>query len=139
MDFELSEEHRMLKDLVANFVRDQLLPREGLVLARDAEGLGAGLPKDEQDKVDAVARELGLWGLDAPEEYGGADLPAVAMVGVNEEVGRTCVAYTIPPDSPNLHMLIAVESITLRFSRSTSMNVMRSYFFAVLSFIGSAE
>ena len=107
MDFELSEDHRMIKDLVANFVRDQLLPREGMVLARDAEGLGAGLPEDERLKVDAVARDLGLWGLDAPEEYGGADLPTVAMVGVNEEVGRTCIAYTIPPDSPNLRMLMA--------------------------------
>ena len=106
MDFELSEEHRMLKDLVAKFMRDQIIPLEPAVLARDAVGGGAGLTEAEKAKVDGVARELGLWGLDAPEEYDGADLPAVAMVGVNEEVGRTCVAYTIPPDSPNLRMLM---------------------------------
>jgi hypothetical protein len=28
MDFALSEEHQMLKDLVARFVREQLLPLE---------------------------------------------------------------------------------------------------------------
>ncbi|HEV7385483.1 MAG TPA: acyl-CoA dehydrogenase family protein, partial [Phenylobacterium sp.] len=38
---------------------------------------------------------------------GGADLPAVAMVGVNEELGRTVTPYTLPPDSPNLRMLMA--------------------------------
>ncbi len=32
-------------------------------------------------------------------------MPAVAMVGVNEEMGKTCVEYRFPPDSPNLRML----------------------------------
>jgi acyl-CoA dehydrogenase len=31
----------------------------------------------------------------------------VAMVGVNEELGRTVTPYTLPPDSPNLRMLMA--------------------------------
>src|ERR1700757_3437106 len=35
MDFELSEEHRMMKDLVARFVRDELMPLEARVLARE--------------------------------------------------------------------------------------------------------
>jgi len=50
---------------------------------------------------------MGLWGLDAPVEIGGSDLPAVAMVGVNEELGRTVTPYTLRPDSPNLRMLMA--------------------------------
>ncbi|MBV9331187.1 MAG: acyl-CoA dehydrogenase family protein, partial [Alphaproteobacteria bacterium] len=50
---------------------------------------------------------LGLWGLDAPEDIGGADLPNVALVGVNEEMARTVTPYTLPPDSPNLRMLKA--------------------------------
>ena len=29
------------------------------------------------------------------------------MVGVNEELGRTVTPYTLPPDSPNLRMLMA--------------------------------
>jgi acyl-CoA dehydrogenase len=45
-----------------------------------------------------------------PEEYGGANLPYSALAGVYEEQGRTCVPFTFPPDSPNLHMLIAVAS-----------------------------
>ena len=107
MDFELSEEHRMLKDLVRRFVSDQLIPLEADVLAREAAGHGLGLAKADNERIDAVSKELGLWGLDAPEDIGGADLPAVAMVGVNEELGRTITPYTLPPDSPNLRMLMA--------------------------------
>jgi acyl-CoA dehydrogenase len=34
----------------------------------------------------------------------------VAMIGVNEEMGRTVTPYTLPPDSPNLRMLIATAN-----------------------------
>ncbi|HEY2178498.1 MAG TPA: acyl-CoA dehydrogenase [Caulobacteraceae bacterium] len=107
MNFELAEDHRMLKDLVARFVRDELTPLEPAVLAREAEGKGLGLGKDEHARLDEVSRSLGLWGLDAPEDVGGVDLPNVAMIGVNEELGRTVTPYTLPPDSPNLRMLQA--------------------------------
>jgi acyl-CoA dehydrogenase len=107
MDFELSEEHRMLKDLVARFVRDELTPLEPKVLEREASGGGLGLGEAERKRLDEVSRELGLWGLDAPADIGGSDLPAVAMVGVNEELGRSVTPYTLPPDSPNLRMMMA--------------------------------
>ena len=107
MHFELAEEHRMLKDLATRFVRDQLMPLEGKVLAREAEGKGVGLTAEERAPIDEVSKSLGLWGLDAPEDVGGSDLPQVAMIGVNEAIGSTVVAYTLPPDSPNLRMMMA--------------------------------
>ncbi len=107
MDFELAEEHRMLKDLVARFVTDELMPLEAGVLAREAAGEGLGVGKAEHERLDQVSRQLGLWGLDAPEDVGGVDLPNLALIGVNEEMGRTVTPYTLPPDSPNLRMLMA--------------------------------
>lgn len=107
MDFALSDEHRMLKELVARFVRDELMPLEAGVLAREADGKGLGIGAAENARLDEVSKSLGLWGLDAPEDVGGVDLPAVAMVGVNEELGKTITPYTLPPDSPNLRMLAA--------------------------------
>src|SRR5215470_1562543 len=102
MEFGLSEEHQMLKDLVARFVRDDLLPLEPAVLAREASGQGATLSSEEREPLDAKSRELGLWGLDAPADVGGSDLPSTAMIGVEEEIGRTVTPYVLPPDSPNL-------------------------------------
>jgi acyl-CoA dehydrogenase len=107
MDFELAEDHRMLKDLVARFVKDELMPLEAGVLARESDGGGLGVGPDEHKRLDEVSRTLGLWGLDAPEDVGGLDLPNVALIGVNEEMGRTVTPYTLPPDSPNLRMLMA--------------------------------
>ena len=107
MDFELSEEHRMLKDLVHRFVEDELMPLEAGVLDREAKGQGLSIGPKETARIDKVSKELGLWGLDAPTDIGGADLPAVALIGVNEELGRTVTPYTLPPDSPNLRMLMA--------------------------------
>ena len=106
MDFELSEEHRMIQDLMARFVRDELLPLEKAVLAREASGGGYTLTAEERAPIDARSKELGLWGLDAPAEFGGSDLPVLAMVGVEEEKGKTITPYTLPPDSPNLRMLM---------------------------------
>jgi acyl-CoA dehydrogenase len=107
MEFELSEEDRMLKDLVHKFVRDELMPLEAGVLAREAEGKGLGIGEAEHRRIDKVSRELGLWGLDAPKDVGGTDLPNVALVGVNEEIAYSVTPYTLPPDSPNLRMLMA--------------------------------
>jgi alkylation response protein AidB-like acyl-CoA dehydrogenase len=107
MKFELDEDHRMLRDLVQRFVREELMPLEGAVLARDAAGEGAYLTPSERERLDRVSKDMGLWSLDAPEEAGGMGLPHVALVAVNEALGSTVATYTLPPDSPNLRMLMA--------------------------------
>src|SRR6516165_12490301 len=102
MEFELSDDHRMLKELVERFVIEELMPLEPLVMAREAAGEEAELPRDEVARLNIRAKELGLYGLDAPQDVGGADLPMVALVGVEEALGRTVARFTLPPDSPNL-------------------------------------
>ena len=106
MDFALSDEHRMLKDLVARFVCEELMPLEPAMLTREASGQPLSLTPEERTPIDRKSRELGLWGLDAPEDVGGSDLPEVALVGVSEELGKTVTPYVFPPDSPNLRMLM---------------------------------
>ena len=108
MPFDLIEEHVMLRDLVAKFVDNELMPLEKAVMAREAAGGEIRLTDEELSPLLDKCRELGLWALDAPEEVGGMNLPAVALVGVNEELGRTITPFVFPPDSPNLHMLLAV-------------------------------
>ena len=99
MNLELEDEHRMLKDLVGRFVRDELMPLEAAVLAREAEsGRWCCCPRSTRGWTALEgARPVG------PGRPGGRRRlrPAgVAMVGVNEELGRTITPYTLPPDSP---------------------------------------
>jgi acyl-CoA dehydrogenase len=108
--FEIPEEHRMLQDLVAKFVDNELMPLESAVLKRETQGQNVYLTETEEAPLLAKCKDLGLWGLDVPEEFGGANLPTVALIGVYEEQARTPVPFTFPPDSPNLHMLMAVAS-----------------------------
>ena len=110
MNFELDGDHKMIVDLVSRFVHDELMPLEGTVLARDAAGEEVHLDRSETDRLNQRARELGLWGFDAPEEYGGADLPHIVVAAANIEIGKTITPYTFPPDSPNLRMLMAAAS-----------------------------
>lgn len=107
MDLELPEEHRLLAELVEKFVQNELIPLESVVLEREASGEPPGLTREEQEPLLAKCRELGLWGLDVPEAFGGADIGAVAKTVVSEALAKTVVPFTFPPDSPNLHMLIA--------------------------------
>ena len=85
----LAEEHRMVRDLVVKFVERDLMPLEPAVLAREAQGQRYGLTEEEEAPLLAKCRELGLWGLDVPEEFGGADLPLPALMAIEEEMGRT--------------------------------------------------
>jgi acyl-CoA dehydrogenase len=114
MEFALSDEHRMLKDLVARFVREELLPLERAVLERESMGEGVLLTEEERAPLDAKSRKLGLWGLDAPEDVDGSNLPEVALIGVHEEFGKTVTPYVLPPDSPNLRMLMATVNAEQR-------------------------
>jgi len=106
MNFVLDEEHRMLRDLVARFVQEQLVPLESAALAREAATGQLTLLDEDRVRLDKLSRSLGLWGLDAPAELGGHDLPVIAMAGVNEELGKTIMPYELAPDSPNLIMLL---------------------------------
>ena len=104
------DEARMIIDLVAKFVDHELMPLEPAILAREAKGEALKLSTEEEAPLLEKCRALGLWALDAPEELGGANLNAETWMGINEELGRTVVPFVFPPDSPNMHMLLAVAT-----------------------------
>ncbi|PXA88125.1 acyl-CoA dehydrogenase [Nostoc sp. 3335mG] len=114
MNFELDDEHQQLVRMVERFVEEELIPLEPKLLEREAAGGEAIVEPDDLARIDAKAQELGLWGMDAPEELGGSDLPHVAVTAVNLVLGRTIVPYTFPPDSPNLRMLMTAANADQR-------------------------
>ena len=103
------DETAMIRETVAKFVDRELIPLEPHYLKSRLPGGGhPELTAEQKQRLRTVSKELGLWGLDAPEDLGGHDLPTRTMAAVHEELGRTCVPFVLPPDSPNLRMLQAV-------------------------------
>jgi (R)-benzylsuccinyl-CoA dehydrogenase len=108
MDFTLPEELRMLRETVARFVREELIPLEPIVIRREAErGLTDTplIPPEAEERLTRKAKEIGLYGIDVPEEYGGQNLGMLAKAVVIEELKYSIVPFILPPDSPNLWML----------------------------------
>jgi alkylation response protein AidB-like acyl-CoA dehydrogenase len=102
------EETAMIRETVAKFVDRELIPLEPHYLKSRLQGSDhARLTVEQKERLRTVSKDLGLWGLDAPEDLGGHDLPTRTMAAVHEELGRTCVPFILPPDSPNLRMLQA--------------------------------
>lgn len=86
MDFELSEEQRMLRDLARSFVDRELIPLENQLGPTHGP-----IPAEMMAGLQARTRALGLWMLDVPEEYGGAGLDLFSRCLIAEQVGRTTV------------------------------------------------
>ncbi len=80
MDFALSEEQRMWRDAVHEFVSREVKPK-----ARHVDETG-------EFNWDAVRKmgPLGLLGLNIPEEFGGAGVDAVSAAIAIEELGWGC-------------------------------------------------
>lgn len=103
------EQTAMIRETVARFVDRELIPLEPQYLKSKLPGSDhPELTSEQRKRLRDVSKELGLWGLDAPEDLGGHDLPTRTMAAVHEELGRSCVPFVLPPDSPNLRMLQAV-------------------------------
>jgi (R)-benzylsuccinyl-CoA dehydrogenase len=110
MEFALTWEQQALKNLVRDFVESELMPLERTVIAREASlGLGDAdlLTPEETARLNARARELGLWGINLPTEYGGQGLGMLALCLAEEELAKTITPYLFPPDAPNLDFLLA--------------------------------
>ncbi len=126
MDFSLPDEARMIQELAANFAAKELVPLERMVVEREANrGMGTDpiLPPEVEASLGRKSQELGLWGLDVPERFGGHGLGALVKCVVAEQLFYSITPFTLPPDSPNLSFLAEcckgeqIERYLLPYSR----------------------
>src|SRR5690625_130532 len=80
MNFELTEEQRMIRNMVREFATDVVQPK---AIEVDVE---ARFPKETFDQM----ADLGLLGIPFPEEYGGSDGDTISYALAVEEIGRVC-------------------------------------------------
>ncbi|WP_432354023.1 acyl-CoA dehydrogenase [Sporosarcina sp. A2] len=82
MNFELSEEHEMIRKMVRDFAEKEVAP--------------TAAERDEEERFDMglfkKMAELGLTGIPWPEEYGGIGSDYLAYVIAVEELSRVCAS-----------------------------------------------
>jgi isovaleryl-CoA dehydrogenase len=98
MDFRLTEEQKMLKDMVARFVDQEIKPRAA-----------------EWDEEEAFPSEiframgdLGLFGISVPEAYGGSGADFLSCVLAMEEIGKGDAGLAT---SWGAHTVLCTESV----------------------------
>lgn len=85
VDFNINDELRLMVESVRDFVDNEVDPISQLIDEEDR------IPEEVIEKV----KEMGLFGLSIPEEYGGVG--SIGMIGkclVFEQLGRTCNGFT---------------------------------------------
>jgi len=80
MNFELSQDHKVLQDAVRDFVEKEIKP---IAMQIDEEHM---IP----DSLVRKMAEMGFMGSYIPEKYGGAGLDILSYVIVMEEVSKAC-------------------------------------------------
>ncbi|HLS65546.1 MAG TPA: acyl-CoA dehydrogenase family protein [Pseudogracilibacillus sp.] len=80
MNFELTKEQQMIREMVRDFAKNVIEPR---AIDIDRE---ASFPKDIFDQMG----ELGIMGIPISEEWGGAGGDTVSYALAVEEIGRAC-------------------------------------------------
>lgn len=84
MNFELSEDIKLLKQGIREFIDNEVDPHAMLIEESNE------IPESIMEK----SKQMGLFGLSIPEEYGGLGIDMVGKCAVLEELGRTHNGYT---------------------------------------------
>ena len=82
MHFDLNEEEQMLQQIVREFAENEVRP------------LAAEIDREGRFPLETISKaaELGLTGINVPDQYGGAGLSSLATVIAIEEISRCCAA-----------------------------------------------
>jgi acyl-CoA dehydrogenase len=91
MDFEPNEQQRLIVEQIRRFVHEEIIPLEAKLDPDASE-----LPKEDFDRLSAMVRGMGLWGLDVPEEYGGAGVDLVTRTLIAFEMSQHRAGLYVP-------------------------------------------
>ncbi|MCR6672624.1 acyl-CoA dehydrogenase family protein [Devosia ginsengisoli] len=90
-DWPLSDELVMIRDTARRFMRNDVKPAEDTV-----EHDAIHLPHDLLEPLQKKAKDLGIWCIRSPAEYGGAGLSLLGQAVVAEETARCRMGAYIP-------------------------------------------
>jgi acyl-CoA dehydrogenase len=93
LDFSLIDEQKMIQQTVRQFVDRELMPLENEVLQSEGK-YPNGIEPSHYHTLQMKAKEVGFWGINTPEEYGGANLGAVMTALIFMELGKTLITLS---------------------------------------------
>lgn len=101
MNFTLTTEQQMIRDLCRNFTKNEIAP-----IAEEIDQTGQ-FPYEVWKKMG----DLGMVGIPFPEEYGGGGLDWLSTIIAIEEISRgdasiggVTLSYHHSPDEPHLYL-----------------------------------
>src|SRR5438874_12822473 len=78
----------MIQGTVRRFVERELMPLENEALQNEGK-YPTGIEPAQYHSLQMKAKEMGFWGINTPEEYGGANLGAVMSALIAIEMGKS--------------------------------------------------
>ncbi len=100
MDFKLSEDHIMMQEFGMEFAGKRLFP-----IAEEMDAKGE-MPKELIEE----AAELGFFGLQVPEQYGGQGVDTLSYALIIEQLSRACAGFAIMISVHNSLVVKAIEN-----------------------------
>lgn len=98
MDFNLTEDHEMMRESAVEFAQKRLID-----IAEELDAKGE-IPDELMQEVG----ELGFFGLLAPEEYEGLGIDTLSYALVIEEISKACAGLSI---AISVHNSLAIQAI----------------------------
>ena len=83
MDFELSDEQRLIIDNVRRFIRQEIRPLEA-----DLDPDAYRLKPEDEARLKQMTKAMGLFQMEVPEEYGGPGVDTVTRTLIAEELSQ---------------------------------------------------
>ncbi len=83
MQLKPTEEQQQIVDMVRRFVREEIAPLEA-----DLDPDASELKPDDHERLVARVREMGFYGLDIPEEYGGPGIDLITRTLMAMEMSQ---------------------------------------------------
>ena len=107
MDFNLTDEQRLIAETTRSFVEKELFPHEETVEREDR------VPPEIAERIKSRALEAGIYAANMPAEHGGGGLDPLTMALVERELGATSYA---------LHFIVARPSNILAACRGEQVD-----------------
>ncbi|MEK4149335.1 acyl-CoA dehydrogenase family protein [Robertmurraya sp. FSL W8-0741] len=101
MHLRLTEEQKMVQETIRKFVEKELIPLEPEVLRNEIQGKPS-LSKEKLKELVNKAKAAGFWGINTPEEYGGANLGQMMQAIVIMETSKSFVPFQFGGSADNI-------------------------------------